>query len=98
MSEYFEVDTAKVRKAAREVQRIAETVRALAENQVKQMRTTVQDNLEGKAADALASELADLSGDIQKIAGALNTVQSTLRAYAAAVEEADRQSAANMKS
>ncbi|MGN0996875.1 MAG: WXG100 family type VII secretion target [Candidatus Ventricola sp.] len=83
------VDTSEVRRAAREVKRIAGNVRELSDQRVAKMRTTVSENLEGETAEAIAGVLADLSSDIRTISAGLKDVQAALLEYAQRVDEAD---------
>lgn len=85
----FEVDTAKVRQAARSIRAVAQQVQSLAKSNVAAMRNTVENELKGSTADALQEMLQELGSDVSKIASALNTIQSALTTYAERVEAED---------
>jgi len=85
----FEVDTSEVRRAAKEIKRIAESVSVLSSQNVNRMQSSVSQNLEGETADAIAEVLSDLSVDIRRISAALSDVQEALIDYAERIEEAD---------
>lgn len=87
----FEVDTSEVRKAAKEIRKIAENVGALSSQNVNRMRSNVDQNMEGATAEAISEVLADLSSDIRRISSGLNDVYQALLDYAERIEEADRQ-------
>ena len=87
----FEVDTSEVRRAAKEIKKIAENVGALSSQNVNRMQNSVSENLEGETADAITEVLGDLSSDIRRISAALNDVQEALIDYAERIEEADRE-------
>ncbi|MBP3522970.1 MAG: WXG100 family type VII secretion target [Clostridia bacterium] len=94
----FEVDTREVRRAAREIKRIAGSVRELSDQSVAQMQISVADNLEGETADAIAEVLTDLNMDIRKISAGLSDVQKALLDYAKRVEEADEEAKKTIES
>lgn len=94
----FEVDTREVRRAAREIKRIAGNVKELSEQSVAKMQSSVADNLEGETADAIAEVLADLNMDIRKISAGLSDVQKALLDYAKRVEEADEEAKKTIES
>ena len=85
----FEVDTAKVRQAARNIRAVAQQVQSLAKSNVAAMRNTVENELKGSTADALQEMLQELGNDVSKIASALNTIQNALTTYAERVEAED---------
>lgn len=85
----FEVDTAKVRQAARSIRAVAQQVQSLAKSNVAAMRSTVESELQGSTADALQEMLQELGNDVSKIAAALNTIQGVLTDYAERVEAED---------
>jgi len=86
----FEVDTGEVRRAAKEIRKIAENVGALSSQNVQRMRSSVDQNMEGATADAISEVLSDLSSDIRRISSGLNDVYKALLDYAERIEEADR--------
>ena len=87
----FEVDTHEVRRAAKEIKKIADSVSQLSTQNVRRMQNTVEDNLAGETAMALSEVLALLSADIKKISSGLDAIQDALYDYAERVEEADRE-------
>lgn len=92
----FEVDTAKVRQAARNIRSVASQVQDLAKQNVKTMKNTVDSELVGSTADALMEMLTELGSDVEKIASALNSIQSLLFTYAEKLEEKDAELAAKI--
>ena len=86
----FEVDTAEVKKVAREIKAIANDVRQLSSGNVSQMKSNVEENLHGETAEAIKQVLDDLAADIKKIGGGLDAVEKALQEYVKRIEEADR--------
>lgn len=84
-------DSASVRRLARNVQNAAGTVRGLTGGDLRSAHNTVTENLRGKTADALTNALDDLGDDVSRLAATLDGIASELFAYAARLEEADRQ-------
>ena len=87
----FEVDTAEVRRAAKEIREIADNVKRLSSQDVRRMQSSVEENLEGETATALTEVLALLASDIKKISSGLDAIQEALYDYAERVEEADEE-------
>ena len=85
----FEVDTGKVRQAARSIRAVAQQVQSLAKSNVAAMRNTVESELVGSTANALQDMLQELGSDVSKIASALNTIQRALVDYADRLEAED---------
>lgn len=96
MNSSFEVDTAKVKEAARKIKAVASQVQDLATQDVRSMQTLAESDLEGSTAQALQEVLGDLKSDIQKIAAGLNTIQRALSTYAQKLEEKDAEMAAKI--
>lgn len=96
MYEDFEVDTAKVRQAARSIRNVAAQVQELSRQNVRAMKNTVDSELVGSTADALMDMLTELGSDVEKIASALNSIQSLLFAYAEKQEAFDAAMAAKI--
>lgn len=92
----FEVDTAKVRQAARSIRNAAQEVQSLASKNVRAMQVTVESELVGSTAEAMQEMLAELGGDVKRIAAALNNIQNVLVTYAEKLEEKDREMAAQI--
>ena len=87
----FEVDTAEVRATARKLKAVADELQSALNEKMKQMRSTVKENLRGDAADAMSTTLEDLSKDVTTIVNGINKVQSALKSYAAEVERVDQE-------
>lgn len=85
----YEVDTDEVRRAAAQIKKIAASVRQLSTQNVRTMQSSVDENLNGEAADALKNVLDELSMDISKIGNGLDAIQKALYEYAKRVEAAD---------
>lgn len=93
MLDHFEVDTAKVREVARKIRAVAEQVRELSTQDVRAMQSLAESELRGSTATALQEMLAELSGDIKRIANGLKTVDNALTTYARKIEIIDAQMA-----
>lgn len=93
----FEVDTSEVRRAAKEIKRVAQNVRTLSDQDVKRMQVGVIQNLEGETANAITEVLNDLSADIIRISAGLSDIEKALLDYAERVEEADRKAEQEIK-
>lgn len=93
MGNINEIDTAEIRRLARQIGSVANEVNNLASNDVRSMKTTVSDELRGETANALQNALSELSGDIEKVSDGLQKVRSSLDAYARRVEEIDAENA-----
>lgn len=97
MSENFEVDTEQIRSVAAKLKTIAGKVQNLAEENVRQMHRTVEENLKGQTADVMKTRLDELSSDIGRIASGLQSVQKALNTYAKQIEAADTELAKFIK-
>lgn len=84
-------DTVEIRRAARQVGRVADTVQDLASDDVTKMINLLPGNFVGEAADALNDELADLKSDLRSLARGLESIQSELNAYARRLELLDQE-------
>lgn len=96
MSEPFEVDTAKVKEAARQIKAVASQVQELADRKVRPMTNMINNELKGETAEALQEVLGELGSDIRKIASNLNTIQRALNTYAKEIQKKDAELAAKI--
>lgn len=96
-TDFTKVDTDEVRRAARQIAKIAGEVEGLSTRNVRSIQSNIDENFKGEAADALTEVLADLSSDIRRISGGLDTIQKKLRKYTDSVEEAAREAADAIK-
>lgn len=93
-----EVDTAEVRKVARQIREIVSNVKELSSADLRAMKDSLKSSgAEGETAKALREALNELDGDILSIAQGLTTVERRLNRYAEEIEEADRRAAEAFK-
>ena len=85
-----DINTEEIRRVAREIQTIASNTQKLSSVNLRNMRSCVEEELEGEMARALLSVLGELSGDIAAISGGLDSIRAALLKYADRVDEADR--------
>lgn len=85
-----DINTEEIRRVAREIQTIASNTQKLSSVNLRNMRSCVEEELEGEMASALLSVLGELSGDIAAISGGLDSIRTALLKYADRVDEADR--------
>ena len=96
-TDFTKVDTDEVRRAARQIAKIAGEVEGLSTRSVRSIQSNIDENFKGEAADALTEVLADLSSDIRRISGGLDMIQKKLKKYADSVEEAAKEAADAIK-
>ncbi|MBR2942562.1 MAG: WXG100 family type VII secretion target [Clostridia bacterium] len=85
-----DINTDEIRRVAKEVKEISGNAKRLSSVNLRNMQSSVEDNLEGDMAKALKKVLSELSDDIDVISRGLESIQSALYKYAERVEEADR--------
>lgn len=93
-----EIDTARIRRTARQIRSIAAAVGEIAADNLGALQKGVEGNFEGEAAQALREKLDELRGDVEGVRGGLNAVCRELLAYAARLDEADREAARMIES
>ena len=93
-----EIDTARIRRIARQVRSIAGNVSDIAQRELAAARSNMDGNFEGAAANALTEALNELAADVNNVNSGLNSIYQALLAYAASVEEADREAARAIES
>ena len=93
----FDYDSAAVRRAARQVLNCAEIIADGAQPKLRNIRGEVDDNIKGKAADALDDRLADIDTDVRSIISGLRSLGNALNSYAAALERTARELADALK-
>lgn len=85
-----DINTEEIRRVAKEIKEISANTRKLSNVNLRSMRSSVEEELEGEMAKALFTVLGELSNDIAAISGGLESIQTALLKYADAVDEADR--------
>lgn len=82
-------DSGEVRRAARTVRSSVDRVTSSAQPKLRQIRSSLNSNFEGAAAEALNRQLYDLDSDIARIVSALNALAQTLTKFADEIDAAD---------
>jgi len=82
-------DSAEVRQAARTVRSSVERITSGAQPKLRELISSVPENFEGEAANAMLTRLKELDADVARIAASLNTLNRALTAFAKAIDEAD---------
>ena len=93
----FDYDSAAVRKAARQVRSCADIIEDGAQPRLRTVRGEIDDNIKGKAAEALSDRLDDIDSDVRAIVNGLKSLSNALTSYAEALERTARELAEAMK-
>ena len=88
-----EIDTAQIRRIARQVRSVSVAVSDIGQKELTAARDNMDGNFEGAAANALTEALNDLVADVENVRSGLNAIYKELIAYANRIEEADREAA-----
>lgn len=81
-------DSAEVRRAARIVRSSLDQLQQVAPK-VRNLNQAISDSIDGETAEAMKRKLQQLQTDVQAIGGAMNTLNTTLNRFAAAIDAAD---------
>jgi len=89
-------DTAEIRRAANSVRSSREHLSSTVLGGLRQVEAEVEENFQGRAADALADRLTQMDADVRQIDEKLDILYRTLMKFAQDMDEADQALAAKL--
>lgn len=91
-------DTAEIRRVARQVKQSATSIDEIGRGTLQPLTGSIPQELKGLAADALLSEIRDLTSGLQHLATQVSAVGDDLNAFARKLDIADQQAKQQIRS
>ena len=97
MSSITIYDSSEVRRSARQVRSSLEAIQTSAQPPIRDLRKSLDANMQGDAAKALDRRLERLEADLKRYADCLSSLNHTLNRFADSIDAADARLKAIMK-